>query len=48
MRKGENMLSVGDRAPDFALDTVEGGVLPFGDVLSKGKQALLIFLRYLG
>jgi peroxiredoxin len=39
-------LKSGDRAPDFALTTVEGAPVTLGDY--RGQPLLLVFLRHLG
>ena len=40
------VLRVGDRAPDFALPTLDGEPVALGDL--RGRPVLLVFLRHLG
>ncbi len=42
------LLSVGDPAPDFSLQTVEGGLISLEQLRQSGKITLLVFLRHLG
>jgi peroxiredoxin len=42
------MLELGDDAIDFALDSAEGLPVSLSDVLSQGRNVLLVFLRHLG
>ncbi|MCZ7570284.1 MAG: hypothetical protein M5U01_17100 [Ardenticatenaceae bacterium] len=38
----------GETAPDFTLKSVEGPPIALGEILSGGRNALLVFLRHLG
>jgi peroxiredoxin len=40
-------LSVGQLAPDFELQTLDGRFLKLSDFWGNGRSALLIFLRHL-
>jgi peroxiredoxin len=42
------MLEVSDQAIDFVLDSVDGLPVSLSDVLSQGRNVLLVFLRHLG
>jgi len=41
-------LEMGETAPDFVLPTAEGEPISLGDVLRRGRNVLLVFLRHLG
>ena len=43
-----NLLLSGDKAPDFALQSVDGEPLGLYEALQKNSVVLLIFLRHLG
>ncbi|HBY92371.1 MAG TPA: hypothetical protein DEP84_00165 [Chloroflexi bacterium] len=46
---GETMIvQPGETAPDFTLKSVEGPPIALGEILSGGRNALLVFLRHLG
>jgi peroxiredoxin len=42
------LLNVGDPAPDFTLQTVEGDQVSRDQLRKSGKNTLLVFLRHLG
>lgn len=42
------MLKLGDTAPNFTLNTVDGRPVSLGDALGDGRNVLLVFLRHLG
>ena len=42
------MFGVGDKAPDFTLNTADGEPITLSEVLRDGRPVLLIFLRHLG
>ncbi len=41
-------LQEGDAAPDFTLPDVEDRSVALGNIVSRGQNVLLIFLRHLG
>ena len=41
-------LIVGQRAPDFRIQSIEGEQITLGEVLRSGNHVLLVFLRHLG
>ncbi len=41
-------VQTGDRAPDFALQTLDGQPFALSDTGCKGHNVLLVFLRHLG
>lgn len=42
------MLEAGDRAKDFRLETARSNPVSLGEVLSGGRNVLMVFLRHLG
>src|SRR5687767_8925587 len=42
------LLNVGDHAPGFSLQTVEGDQVSLDQLRQSGKHILLVFLRHLG
>ena len=42
------MFGIGDKAPEFTLNTAGGEPVTLSDVLRDGHSVLLIFLRHLG
>jgi peroxiredoxin len=42
------MLQVGQRAPDFALEQLNGGRVCLKDLLAPHTSLLIVFLRHLG
>ncbi len=42
------MVSVGDKAPDVMLATLEGQPLALADMWRGGRNVVLVFLRHLG
>ena len=45
---GTGQVQTGDRAPDFALQTLDGQSFSLSDTVRKGHKVLLVFLRHLG
>ena len=45
---GNSPVQIGDKAPDFALRTLDGQPIFLSDTVRKGNNALLVFLRHLG
>jgi peroxiredoxin len=43
-----NQLKIGDPAPNFALQTVDGNPFSLHGALRSGQNVLLVFLRHLG
>ena len=42
------MRKIGDTAPDFSLDTLDGQRFTLSETLAGGHPVLLVFLRHLG
>ncbi len=42
------MLKQGDTAPDFALTMLDGQPVSMRQILQRGSNVLLVFLRHLG
>ena len=41
-------LQAGQRAPEFELSQLDGGLVNLSDLLEYNKSVLLVFLRHLG
>lgn len=48
MTPSEVVLRVGDAAPEFTLDSVEGRPFSLASTLRDGRAILLVFLRHFG
>ena len=44
----KNSLRVGDEAPDFTLLKYDDGPVTLKEILGKGENVLIVFLRHLG
>lgn len=45
---GQQLLRVGDKAPEFSLLTADGRPYTLADALGGGQHAVLFFMRHLG
>ena len=45
---GNSLAQTGDKAPGFALQTLDGQPFSLSDTVRKGRNVLLVFLRHLG